>query len=331
MPCYTCIGIIIHISGVRQHSRQGDLMISSIVYIVLVVGGLLYLIKKKSDSEAYFPLKIIGYYILGVFAFKFNGIALPLGFIIYLLFFRPKLNTPIKRQAAIFGFIIFIIVQWITPIAVDKWESRTINLEQEIGSVYKLNFDKENDLVMKKLKLKDGEIKLTNFNLQYTKSGKPTELSWDLIQQDHFDIVYYSINYVVDKNRYEISKSHFEAWDNLISLVDAKYFFVNMNALNIADITNAKGSLSTFAIHSFGERTQYGFAENEPHVISNGEIKKLDEKQLPVEGFSISTYALKKMSEETDEQGNITQEGWEGTATTDYLFDITAVEEEEEF
>ena len=119
-------------------------MIASIIYIVLVVGGLLYLSKKKRDSEAKFPLKIIGYYILGVFAFKFNEIALPLGFIIYLLFFRPKVNADIKRQAAIFGLIIFILVQWITPFTVYMWESRTITIEHELESAFTIDFAEEN-------------------------------------------------------------------------------------------------------------------------------------------------------------------------------------------
>lgn len=307
-------------------------MISSIVYIVLVVGGLLYLIKKKSDSEAYFPLKIIGYYILGVFAFKFNGIALPLGFIIYLLFFRPKLNTPIKRQAAIFGFIIFIIVQWITPIAVDKWESRTINLEHEIGSVYKLNFDKENDLVMKKLKLADKYVKLEDFRLEYKESGKLTELSWNLLLQNEDETINrYEIYYDVDKNGYEISKSRSDTWLQYDKLVYANSLLENLDVLNIKDITNTKGSFSSYVIRSDGQFDNYGIADNNSYIITDEEVHLIEEKQLPVGAYNISTYAMKKTGEERDALGNLTQESWEGTATTDYLFDITAVEEEEEF
>ncbi|TRZ40393.1 hypothetical protein CEQ21_05635 [Niallia circulans] len=306
-------------------------MIASIVYIVLVVGGLVYLIKKKRDTEAKFPLKIIGYYILGVFAFKFNGIALPLGLIIYLLFFRPKVNADIKRQAAIFGFIIFIIVQWITPITVDMWESRTITIEHELESAYTIDFANENELVTKELKLEESNIKLDNFRMNYTQSGKITDLSWEMIGEADNEYNYYRIQYSTDKKEYEISKSHHEAWSQFVFLVDTKYYFGNLDLLDIQDITIAKGKFSSYKLFGFGERSQYGFTENEPHVISNGEIKKLDEKQLPVEAYYISTNALKKMSEETDEQGNIVQEGWEGTEFTDYLFDITPIEDEEEF
>ncbi|WP_437833598.1 hypothetical protein ACQRXC_22105 (plasmid) [Niallia taxi] len=176
-------------------------MIASIIYIVLVVGGLVYLIKKKCDTEAKFPLKIIGYYILGVFAFKFNGIALPLGFIIYLLFFRPKVNADIKRQAAIFGLIIFIIVQWITPFTVYMWESRTITMEHELESAYTIDFAEENELVTKELKLEESNVKLDNFSMDYTQSGKITDLNWVLIQRKNAEFVYYDI----ENNRYQIT------------------------------------------------------------------------------------------------------------------------------
>lgn len=304
-------------------------MIASIVYIGFIIIGLIYLIRKKSDTEAYFSLKMIGYYILGAFAFNINQIALPLGFLIYLLFLRPKLNIQIKRQAALLGLIVFIVVQWIMPISGYLWENRTINIEQELGSVYTIDFQEENALITKELKLEDSSVKLENFKMNYTQSGKIKDLSWVILGADGEKFNYYQIQYVIDKKKYEISKSPHEPGSQYEFLVDAKYFFENMDLLDIQDITNAKGNFSSYTIHIFGERSHYGFAENEPNVILNGEIKKLDAKQLPVEGYYISTYAMKKMSEETDEQGNITQEGWEGTATTDYLFDVTAVEEEE--
>ncbi|MEY8748380.1 hypothetical protein AB9M62_55860 [Bacillales bacterium AN1005] len=303
-------------------------MIASIVYIVLVVGGLLYLIKKKRDTEAKFPLKIIGYYILGVFAFKFNGIALPLGFIIYLLFFRPKVNADIKRQAAIFGLIIFIIVQWITPITVYMWESRTITIEHELESAFTIDFAEENELITKKLKLDENRvIKLENFSLDYGKDGKLTDLSWVLIQRKNAEFFYYDIYYEVEKKRYQITQSHIDSIEDTLSFVDADYFFEKMNTLDIQDITNTKGDFSKYAINSFGNISEYGVMDNNPHLITDGEVNLLREEQLPVYGYRISTYALEKRKEERDEDGDLLQ-GFEGTKHVDYLFDSRPIEEE---
>ncbi|MDF9759548.1 hypothetical protein OKW24_001321 [Peribacillus simplex] len=85
---------------------------ASIVYTVILIVCFLFLVWKNDDQESYFPLKIIGYFILGSFAFNFNQISLPLGFVVYLIFFRPKLNVQVKRIAAVFGFLAFIFVQW---------------------------------------------------------------------------------------------------------------------------------------------------------------------------------------------------------------------------
>lgn len=70
---------------------------ASIVYTVILIVSFLFLVWKNDDKESYFPLKIIGYFILGSFAFNFNQISLPLGFVVYLIFFRPKLNVQVKR------------------------------------------------------------------------------------------------------------------------------------------------------------------------------------------------------------------------------------------
>lgn len=304
-------------------------MIESIVYIVLVVGGLLYLSKKKRDSEAKFPLKIIGYYILGVFAFKFNEIALPLGFIVYLLFFRPKVNADIKRQAATFGLIIFILVQWITPFTVYMWESRTITIEHELESAYTIDFAEENELIMKKLKLDENRvIKLENFSLDYGKDGKLTDLSWVLIQRKNAEFFYYDIYYEVEKKRYQITQSHTETMDDILSFVDADYFFEKLNTLDIQDITNTKGEFSKYTINSLGNISDYGVMDYYPHVITDREIKSLTEEELPYYGYRISTYALEKRKEERDEDGVLLQ-GFEGTKFVDYLFGSNPLEGEE--
>jgi len=44
------------------------------------------------DTESNVQLKIVGYFLLGAFTFSLNGFAFPLGFILFLLFFRPTKN-----------------------------------------------------------------------------------------------------------------------------------------------------------------------------------------------------------------------------------------------
>ena len=99
-------------------------------------------------------------------------------------------------------------------------------------------------------------------------------------------------------------------------------FFENLKVLNIKDITHTKGDFSSYAIQSSGERENYA-VENQTHfIVSNGKIQLLDDEQLPVEGYYISTFAMEKTSEERDKQEHITQESFEGKETSVYLFDV---------
>ncbi|MBK5498408.1 hypothetical protein [Peribacillus sp. TH14] len=299
---------------------------ASIVYTVILIVSFLFLVWKNDDKESYFPLKIIGYFILGSFAFNFNQISLPLGFVVYLIFFRPKLNVQVKRIAAVFGFLAFIFVHWTIAYAMDEWESRPIFIEHELGSVYTMNFQEEYELVKQDLNLENNSLRLEDFEVDYTEDGRITDLSWQLLGQNGNSYNLYQIRYDIDKNRYQVMNSQLETWLQYNRLIDAEHFFENLNVLDIKDITHAKGDFSSYVIQSTGELINYA-VENRTHVVSNGEIQLLDDEQLPVEGYYISTFAMKKTAEERDDQGNITQESFEGTELSDYLFDVNFDEE----
>ncbi|GGM38407.1 hypothetical protein GCM10011351_25650 [Paraliobacillus quinghaiensis] len=299
----------------------------SIVYTVILIVSFLFLVWKKDEAESYFPLKIIGYFILGSFAFNFNQITVPLGFIVYLLFFRPTLNVDVKRMASIFGVLAFILVHWILPFAIHEWESRPIFIEHELGSVYTMNFQGEYGLIKQELKLENQNLRLENFGVDYVKDGRITDLSWQLLGQNGNSFNLYHIRYDINKSSYRVTNSQPDTWLQYNRLIGAEHFFENLNVLDIKDITHAKGDFSSYVIRSSGERMNY-VVENEPHFfLSNGEIQLLDDEQLPVEAYYISTFAMKKTGEKRNVQGNITQESFEGTESSDYLFDVKFGEE----
>lgn len=300
---------------------------ASIVYTVILIVSFIFLVLKRDEAESNFPLKIIGYFILGSFTFNFNQIPLPLGFIVYLLFFRPTLNVDVKRMAAIFGVFAFILVHWIIPFGTHEWQSRSILIEQELGSVYTMNFQDEFELIKDELKLENQNLRLENFKVEYVKDGRITDLSWQLLGQNgnRFDL--YQIRYDIDEGRYRVTNSQPDTWLQYNRLIIAEQLFKHLNLLDIKDITHAKGDFSSYVIRSTGERMNYAVENGTHFYLSNGEIKILDNEQLPVEAFYISTYAMKKTGEKRNEQGNITEESFEGTEPSDYLFDIKFGEE----
>jgi len=300
---------------------------ASNVYTVILIVSFLFLVKKKDEAESYFPLKIIGYFILGSFAFNFNHISLPLGFIVYLLFFRPTLNVDVKRMASVFGVFTFILVQWILPFAIHEWKNRPIFIEHELGSVYTMNFQDEYEQVKQELKIGNNNLRLEDFEVNYLKDGSITDLSWQLLGQNGNSYNLYKVRYDIGKSRYRVTDSQLDTWLQYNRLIEADHFFENLNVLDIKDITHAKGGFSSYGIQSTGERINYAVGNRTHFFISNGEIQLLDDEQLPVEGYHISTFAMKKTGEKRDDKGNITQESFEGIESSDYLFDVNFGEE----
>ena len=300
---------------------------ASIVYSVLLVVSFIFLVLKKSEAESYFPLKIIGYFILGSFAFNFNQVPLPLGFIVYLIFFRPSLNIDIKRLAAIFGVLSFILVHWILPIANLEWQSRPLFIEHKLGSVYTMNFQDEYERIKQKLKLENQNVRLEDFEVEYVKDGRITDLSWQLLRQNGNSFNLYRIRYDLNKSRYQVTNSKLDTWLQYNRLIDAEHFFENLDVLDIKDITHLKGDFSSYVIRSTGERTNYAVENGTHYFLLNGEIQVLDDERLPVEAYYISTFAMKKTGEKRDNQGNLREESFEGTVSSDYLFDVKFGEE----
>jgi hypothetical protein len=306
----------------KGNRKSGGRKMSSIVYTVLLIVIVLFLVRKKTDEESNFPLKIIGYFILGSFAFNMNQISLPVGFVVYLLFFHPKVNGQVKRKAAVLGVMAFVVVHRIIPIAIEEWENRTITIEHKLDSIYTINLQDENELVKQELNVETDPWRLENLEVNYNENGRITDLNWQLISQNGNSYNLYLIRYATDKQRYEVTHSHSDSWLQYDRLIDADHFFENLNMLDIERMTEAKGNYSSFVIKSSGERIHYGIENAKRFIVVDGDVKWLEDERLPVECYYVSTYAMKKTGEERDAQGNIKNETFEGTEITDYLFDV---------
>jgi hypothetical protein len=299
----------------------------SIIYTIILLASFIFFMRRKDETESNFPLKIIGYFILGSFAFHFNQVSLPIGFAVYLLFFRPRVNVKVKRLAATVGVFAFVIVHWILPTAIGEWEGRARFIEHELGSVYTINFQEENELVKQKLKLEENSYMLENFEVEYTKEGRITDLKWQLIEQEGNKYHIHRVRYERDKGRYRLQSTEVDSWLQYNRLIDANRFFENLKALDFKNITHSKGDYFSYVIRSSGERIHYGMENQTRYIVSNGEIQLLENERLPVEAYYISTYAMKKTGEERDSKGNIVYESSESTASVDYLFDVDFGEE----
>ncbi|CAM3475417.1 hypothetical protein BRIN106911_15200 [Brevibacillus invocatus] len=98
-------------------------MIIFIALTAIIVVLLMYRYKNREEIESNLGFKIVGYYLLGAFTFRINELALPLGFMIFLLFFRPTRNVPLKQFSAMLGLIMYF-AQLIIPAVDEYWFER---------------------------------------------------------------------------------------------------------------------------------------------------------------------------------------------------------------
>ncbi|MBM7660328.1 hypothetical protein JOC85_001095 [Bacillus mesophilus] len=294
------------------------------LYTVVLIVSIIYLIRKKGEEEENFSIKIIGYFLLGTFSLNLNQFSLPLGFIVYLLFFRPTLNVKVKRMAAVFGLVAFVFMNYILPYAIHSYESRPIMIEHELESVYELNFQAEYERVTRELDLNNHNVMIQNFNINYLKDGDITDLSWQLIGHDGTIYHLYEVRYDFGKGVYRVTQSQLDTWLQYYELMEAGRFFEHLSLLDVKELTYEKGDYSYYVIQNSGERINVREKSNEEkYFISNGEeIQLVDDEKFSVEGHYVITMAMKKIEEKRNKQGDLIQESFEGTELSYYLFDV---------
>lgn len=81
----------------------------SVLATIVVIVLLAIIYARRERNESILGLKLIGYYLLGSFVFNVNGVPVPLGFLVYLLVFRPPVNAAVKRYAAVLGLIFALL------------------------------------------------------------------------------------------------------------------------------------------------------------------------------------------------------------------------------
>ncbi|WP_090583357.1 hypothetical protein [Paenibacillus sp. OV219] len=92
-------------------SHEAVMVSNMIGYVLLLLVAILVWLtgRKSSVPEPLFFLKLLGYLVLSVFAFRINGFALPLGLVLaYLMMRRTKHNRPVKQTAVLFGGMLFL-------------------------------------------------------------------------------------------------------------------------------------------------------------------------------------------------------------------------------
>lgn len=285
--------------------------IDQAVLTLLLISGLIYIFVKSDRTEELLFLKLLGYYFLGSFRFNLNRIAMPLGFIIYMLCVHPKQNAASKRRAAILGLVFFLI--GLAAPAVENYIYRLpIEAKAQSMNIYELDFQKDWLEMKQRLELPDN-TRLQHFNAEFENDGSIRNLHYELIEMENEGLVHYNVSLEGREKAYKIMRTKLDQWSQYEKSVSATRFFEVLSRLDIKDI-KPRQQHEYYCISSQGEIVSYGIKNREKFLIDSdtGGVQRVEDERLPLECFYISVYGMAKKGDKSYESRDI----------RDYLFDV---------
>lgn len=285
-----------------------------IATVIFIVAILIIINRLKHDEEAYYPIKILGYSILGSFRFIFNNVHIPIGFIIFLLAFHsPQKNQLGKRCAACLGLVGFIVSLAI-PSVYEAYFERTRYVEPVSTSVYEFDFKEHWRQVAEILKLDEhsyNSTKIENLIFDYKRDGEIENLRYQLIWRQNEQFYHASVNYHEGQKTISIRASKISQWLQYDRLTCAERLFEMLSGIIFKELTPTGNSLN-YSFNFFGEYSGFGIQNGEKYVIEQNKIVPFTGK-LPISCYWIKVFERQEGGEQS---GKLTNDRY-------YLFDIS--------
>lgn len=272
------------------------MIISVLSTLVVIIIFIVIYIKYKTDDEEFLMFKLIGYYLLGSFKFNFNSLALPVGFIIYVAFFRPHTNKSVKKAITYLGLFAFfcgILIPFIDKL----YFERERVLSASSNNIYSIDLNTDYNAIKQKLEISEN-TKVEDFQADFEYSGNIKRLSYTLLTNDSKGIVLYNVNYNTDKNKYTIKPMKVNQWAQYNRLVDEYQFLYAINHLDLKKAIPQEG-YPYYTVKCSGEYSGWEVKDFDNYLITDNGVKQLNDKELPVKGYVFLIFGNKR----TDEGG----------------------------
>jgi hypothetical protein len=245
--------------------------------------GIFYIYSRPKTDEPHILLKLVGYSILGAFSFGFNAIKLPLGFIIFILFFKPDTNFQRKREAAFLGFAVFLISLAIPLLQKTAYEwPRVVELESH--HLDKISFEEEWKKVQEELEMGSYAV-VKSFETTFDKEGELYSLNIKLTEPAPDGYVNYHLQLDEEKNL-KIKRYRQEEGMLISEESEAIFFFSQLDALSSKMFYGP--DIQYYTISSSGNREGYAVREAEKFLVTDsGGVEKIENHQFPLEGIML--------------------------------------------
>lgn len=300
---------------------------------VMVFAGMLLVLfifhyKKGEEPESNFELKIIGYYLLGAFTFKINKYALPLGFLIFLFFFRPVQNVKPKQISAYLGLVIYLM-QLIIPAVGTYMYERPRTVAGSSSDIYVVSFTNDWNDIQNQMSI-DSNAHLENFEAEYQKDGRIVAMSYHVVSRSEDGFIYYDIRFSPETKAYTIKRRHVgDQWLQFDRTVLASRLFEVIDQAKVRNMSVETPIEGTIQISSEGEMTTYAIKHRQKYLIQGNEIRELASDELPITGYYITSCARVRAYDTSaspdSSSGSTSSHGCQNKAS--YFFDISSEQE----
>lgn len=256
-----------------------------IVLIIIAVIGIAVLYRKSEEKEPYLLYKLIGYTFLGLFMLDLNGLKLPLGFIIFLMFFRKStVNNTLKRMAAYLGLLLFLMSVLI-PIVETKVYEWPREVELQDTNFYSGSLVEELKNIEDHFDVRRNTFRVTHFQTVITAEGNYKELEFDLIDRQHPISSNYRVRLKEDEETLEVRR-YKQSYDfRTMDFTSANRLFTNFDYISKSMLTE-KG-VAYFELRTDGNYSGYAVRGREKYEITSDGKKRIENKQLPVKGIIV--------------------------------------------
>lgn len=290
-----------------------------IILTGLVIVAFVLIYRNREEAEANLGYKIVGYYLLGAFTFRLNEYALPVGFVVFLLFFRPAKNVKAKQHSAYLG-LAFYLLQLIVPYVEEYIYEYPREVAASSSNIYEVQFTNDWTAIKDHMQI-DPSAHLENFHAQYQKDGEIERLSYNVVSRSGDGFILYDVDYLAKTKEYSIQRTKVgDQWGQFDRTVFAARFFEVLDQAQVRQLSDPNGDEGNYLI-SDGEMNSYAVKKSNKYSIQGDEINEITNDQLPIKGYYITTCARPQMQEETaTSSGSARSHGCE--QQVDYFFDL---------
>lgn len=273
--------------------------ITQMILPVLTIIVVVILYRKSEEDESYLLLKLFGFTILGAFWLDFNELRLPLGFVVFLVFFRKlNVNVETKHIAAGLGLGL-LVLSIIIPQVEDIIFERTHHVDLLDDNFYSGSLEDELEHIKDEFDMEHDTVELRGLDMTIHKDGRYNYLSIGLSEQTHDGTINYSINLSDDRKslevtRYKVSEEDGEYLNHLV-FVDAMVVLANLDLIT-SSMLDFQGK-KFYQFRTDGQAVTYDVDGDSNFQINTVGKIKVENSQLPVRAIVVDVCGSKEVNE----------------------------------